>query len=631
MDMETVVKLYTTKAEKAEEEIQLLTSELEELKKFKNGITFPSDMECSPELEKLRVENMKLRYRIEILKKSLEEEESRAGKFMNSPRELILGIFRQAVTEAFPEIEDPPVPVLPSNQEKFGDYQCNSAMPIAQLLKAKGRKCSPQEVAKEIVAKLPGSKILDRVEIAGPGFINATLNREYVCCQVTKLLQNGVKPPNVGPKKRVVVDFSAPNIAKEMHVGHLRSTIIGESISRLLEFVGHEVVRLNHIGDWGTQFGMLIAHLQDKFPNFDKESPPIADLQAFYKDSKIRFDTDPEFKKKAYSCVVKLQNHEPSFITAWKMICDVSRKEFSKIYEKLDITITERGESFYQELMNEVVEELEAKGFLEEDEGRMVMFAEGQSVPLTVVKSDGGYTYDTSDLAALKHRIFQEKADWLIYVTDSGQSQHFQTIFGCGERAGWVVRSKLRIDHAGFGVVLGEDKKKFKTRSGDTIKLSDLLEEGLQRSLQKLKEKDRDKMLDDRGNTAAYLLYALTRMRSIARTANIDPEVLQNAIKETKIHLDHPKEWKLGKAILRFPEVICEILEDLCLHTLCDYLYELATTFTEFYDNCYCVEKDRQTGEVKKVNLSRLLLCEATAAVLTKGFHILGIRTVEKM
>uniref|UniRef100_A0A8C1LQQ7 Arginine--tRNA ligase, cytoplasmic n=1 Tax=Cyprinus carpio TaxID=7962 RepID=A0A8C1LQQ7_CYPCA len=548
-------------------------------------------------------------------------------------------IFGEAINTAYPGLENPPLTVTPNQQAKFGDYQCNSAMAMAQVMKAKGRKISPREIAEKIVQNIPNNELIERTEIAGPGFINVHLKRMFVSKLLSSLLVNGVKPPSLKKKKKVVVDFSSPNIAKEMHV------------------------------DWGTQFGMLIAHLQDKFPNYLSVSPPIGDLQAFYKESKKRFDEDEEFKRRAYQCVVKLQSKEPDFIKAWNLICDVSRNEFQKVYNCLDIRIEERGESYYQDMMTAVIKEFEEKGLVQLDEGRKIVFAPGQSIPLTIVKSDGGYTYDTSDLAAIKNRIFDEKADIIIYVTDSGQAVHFQVVFAAAQLIGWYDPKVIRVEHAGFGVVLGEDKKKFKTRSGDTVRLMDLLEEGLKRSMDKLKEKGRDKvltpedlvkaqravafgcikyadlshnrindyvfsfdkMLDDRGNTAAYLLYAFTRIRSIARLANIQEATLRTAVETTEVLLDHEKEWKLGKCILRFPEILQKITDDLLLHTLCDYLYELATTFTEFYDSCYCVEKDRQTGEVVKINMCRMLLCEATAAVMAKGFDILGINPVERM
>ncbi|CAN9501036.1 unnamed protein product [Ophioblennius macclurei] len=588
---------------------------------------------------------------------------------MTNINQRLQDVFGEAIRAACPEVDRPPLSVTPNQQAKFGDYQCNSAMALAQMLKMKGVKVNPREIAEKIVQNLPDNELIQKTEIAGPGFINVHLKRTFVSKLLSSLLVNGVQPPSLTSRKKVVVDFSSPNIAKEMHVGHLRSTIIGESMCRLFEFLGHDVLRLNHVGDWGTQFGMLIAHLQDKFPNYLSESPPIGDLQLFYKESKKRFDEDEEFKKRAYKCVVRLQSKDPDFIKGWNLICDVSRKEFQKVYDCLDVSIVERGESFYQELMTDVVKELEDKGLLQEDEGRRLLFVPGQSIPLTVVKSDGGYTYDTSDLAALRQRVQDEKADVIIYVVDSGQGTHFNVVFAAAQMIGWYDPQVTRVEHAGFGVVLGEDKKKFKTRSGDTVRLQDLLDEGLKRSMDKLKEKERDKvltpeelvkaqrsvafgcikyadlshnrindyvfsfdkMLDDRGNTAAYLLYAFTRIRSIARLANVDEAALRKAAETTEVLLEHEKEWKLGKCILRFPEILSKILDDLLLHTLCDFLYELATTFTEFYDSCYCVEKDRQTGEVVKINMWRMLLCEATAAVMAKGFDILGINPVSRM
>lgn len=654
---------YTSRLQQQEGEIKLLHDEIERLRD-------PQELNfTSSHLDELREENSRLKYRLDILKRSLQEEMSQNDKAMLNVNQRLQQIFGEAINTTYPGLENPPLTVTPNQQAKFGDYQCNSAMAMAQMMKAKGQKVSPREIAEKIVQNIPNNELIERTEIAGPGFINVHLKRMFVSKLLSNLLVNGVKPPSLKKKKKVVVDFSSPNIAKEMHVGHLRSTIIGDSMCRLFEFLDYEVLRLNHVGDWGTQFGMLIAHLQDKFPNYLSVSPPIGDLQAFYKESKKRFDEDEEFKRRAYQCVVKLQSKEPDFVKAWNLICDVSRNEFQKIYNCLDIRIEERGESYYQERMTAVIKEFEEKGLVQLDEGRKIVFAPGQSIPLTIVKSDGGYTYDTSDLAAIKNRLFDEKADIIIYVTDSGQAMHFQVVFAAAQLIGWYDPKVIRVEHAGFGVVLGEDKKKFKTRSGDTVRLMDLLEEGLKRSMDKLKEKGRDKvltpeelvkaqravafgcikyadlshnrindyvfsfdkMLDDRGNTAAYLLYAFTRIRSIARLANIQEATLRAAAKTTEVLLDHEKEWKLGKCILRFPEILQKITDDLLLHTLCDYLYELATTFTEFYDSCYCVEKDRQTGEVVKVNMWRMLLCEATAAVMGKGFDILGINPVERM
>ncbi|KAM9450505.1 arginine--tRNA ligase, cytoplasmic [Clarias gariepinus] len=651
---------YTTRLQNQEKEIECLRAVVESLKK-ETGFT-------SPALEELREENTRLKYRLNILKRSIQENGC-SSKSMTNINQRLQEIFGRAISVAYPDLEDPPLSVAPNQQPKFGDYQCNSAMAMSQMMKGRGLKVSPREIAEKITQNIPDNELIEKTEIAGPGFINIHLKKSFVSKLLTNLLLSGVQPPALDKKKRVIIDFSSPNIAKEMHVGHLRSTIIGDSMCRLFEYLGHDVLRLNHVGDWGTQFGMLIAHLQDKFPNYLSVSPPIGDLQAFYKESKKRFDEDEEFKKRAYQCVVRLQSKEPDFIKAWNLICDVSRKEFQRVYDCLGIRILERGESYYQDMMTEVVKEFEDEGLVQMDEGRKIVFPPDQTIPLTVVKSDGGYTYDTSDLAAIRQRLFDEKADIIIYVTDSGQAMHFQVVFSAARLIGWYDPNVTRVEHAGFGVVLGEDKKKFKTRSGDTVRLMDLLEEGLKRSMDKLKEKERDKvltpeelikaqravafgcikyadlshnrindyvfsfdkMLDDRGNTAAYLLYAFTRIRSIARLANIEEAALRKAAETCEIVLEHEKEWKLGKCILRFPEILQKILDDLLLHTLCDYLYELATTFTEFYDSCYCVEKDRQTGEVVKVNMWRMLLCEATAAVMAKSFDILGLTPVQRM
>ncbi|GCC21963.1 hypothetical protein chiPu_0000346 [Chiloscyllium punctatum] len=660
--MAVAVGEYEARMEQQEKEIKSLIAEIENLKN-------PVILDYSLGLGEMLEENTKLNYRLNVLKRSLQEEEGKIGSSMININQRLQNIFSVAIKLAYPHFENPPLAVTPSQHAKFGDYQCNSAMAMSQQLKAKGEKVNPVEIAKQIINNIPKNDVIEKVEIAGPGFVNVHLNKEFISKLLTDLLVNGVRPPPVGPKKKVVVDFSSPNIAKEMHVGHLRSTIIGDSMCRLFEFVGYDVLRLNHVGDWGTQFGMLIAHLQDKFPDYLVVSPPIGDLQAFYKESKKRFDEEEDFKKRAYVCVVQLQSHNQEIIKAWNLICDVSRKEFQKIYDCLDIKLIERGESYYQDMMVDVVKMFEEKGLVQLDEGRKIVFPPGCSLPLTIEKSDGGYTYDTSDLAALRQRIFDEKADMIIYVVDSGQSVHFQTFFAAAQMIGWYDPKKIRVEHTGFGVVLGEDKKKFKTRSGETVRLIDLLDEGLKRSMEKLLAKERDKvltsdelkaaqeavaygcikyadlshnrtndyifsfdkMLDDRGNTAAYLLYAFTRIRSITRLANIDDATLRKAATETTILLSHEKEWKLGKCILRFPEIINKILDDLYLHTLCDYLFELATTFTEFYDNCYCVEKDRQTGEVVKVNMWRMLLCDATASVMAESFAILGIKPVEKM
>uniref|UniRef100_A0A182R2V1 Probable arginine--tRNA ligase, cytoplasmic n=1 Tax=Anopheles funestus TaxID=62324 RepID=A0A182R2V1_ANOFN len=649
-----------------EKEIHLLQSEIANTR---NGEGLDED---SAELKNLMQENTRLKHRLEILQSAIAKE-SGSSESSSPPSESILGelqrIFSDAIRKAFSGISVAAVVTI-STSPKFGDYQCNSAMQIVQLLKQQSVKISPREVAQKLIDELKSPiACVEKLEVAGAGYVNIFLSRSYGEQRIMSILKEGIRAPSM-EKKRVVVDFSSPNVAKEMHVGHLRSTIIGDSICRFLEFVGHDVLRINHIGDWGTQFGMLIAHLQDRFPNFQTVSPPISDLQAFYKESKVRFDSDEVFKKRAYECVVKLQSGEASYLKAWNLICDVSRKEFQTIYNRLDVKLIERGESFYQSRMKEVVDELKQSGFLEEDEGRLIMWGEGRAgIPLTIVKSDGGFTYDTSDMAAIKQRLHEEKADWLVYVTDAGQATHFQIIFSCAKRANILDESKHRVDHVGFGVVLGEDGKKFKTRSGDTVKLAELLDEGLKRAMDKLLQKERnlvltedeliaaqqsvaygcikyadlshnrnneyvfsfDKMLEDKGNTAVYLLYAYTRIRSIARNCGGDfANNIQKVIGSTELKLEHEKEWKLAKVLLRFTDVVLVIMKNLSLHCLCEFVYEVCTTFSEFYDNCYCIEKNKQ-GEIVKVYASRILLCEATSRVLGKCFDILGLKPVHKI
>ncbi|XP_003706581.1 arginine--tRNA ligase-like protein [Megachile rotundata] len=667
---------FQKRADLAEEEIDFLKKEIECLRQ--NITTNNSKIPVVPKDEyiKLEQENIKLKHRIAILKRTIEAERAKAQHNMKMTTENIVvsicdtlfDLFKNAITAAYPDVCDPPVIITSSNNPKFGDYQCNSAMPLSKQLNSNGNKTNPRNVANNILSKVQESPLISKLEVAGAGFINIYLKKEFAQTTLSNLVKSGKAfPPHV-KKQRVLVDFSSPNIAKEMHVGHLRSTIIGDSIATLLEFLGHDVLRINHVGDWGTQFGMLIAHLQDRFPDYLIVSPPITDLQSFYKESKIRFDTDEDFKKRAYSCVVKLQAFDPDMIKAWELICDVSRKEFQKVYNRLGIRLIERGESFYQKRMESIVKELELNGLLEDDEGRKVMWGKHDGeIPLTIIKSDGGFTYDTSDMAAIKQRLEEEKADWVIYVTDAGQATHFKILKSCAERAG-IVKSCHRIDHVGFGVVLGSDKKKFKTRSGDTVKLTDLLDEGLKRALEKLIEKGRDKvlteeelkaaqesiaygcikyadlshnrnheyifsfdkMLEDKGNTAVYLLYALTRIRSIARAANISPEKLREMAESTPISLEHDKEWKLAKVLLKFPDVLIKITKDLYVHQLCEFVYEISCAFTEFYDNCYCVEKN-ELGEITKINVGRMLLTEATAIIMETCFSILGLKPVARM
>ena len=632
-----------------------------------------ADRDCTEEnIAKTRKENQKLKYQINILSKSVGKEQHKdKSMFSNNVQLFAQRLMAVAIYRAFPNVPTPPLQQLaiPDTKGWGGEYKSNVAMVLSKTLKERGVVISPLELAERLSKTIPPNEVIDSTVITGSGYINLKVHTRFICKQVQEILVKGVLPPVV-EKKRVVVDFSSPNIAKEMHVGHLRSTIIGESICRMLEYCGHDVLRLNHVGDWGTQFGMLIAHLQDIFPDYESNPPAIGDLQTFYKASKERFDEDEDFKKRAYEAVVALQSHQPNVYNAWKKICDISRIEFQAIYDRLGISITERGESFYHSLMPSLVEELDRRGLLTLEEGRKLFFFKDESIlPLTIVKSDGGFTYDTSDLAAIRQRIEDEKADWLIYVVDRGQAAHFQGIFEAARTAGFLDDQRVRANHVEFGLVLGEDKKKFKTRSGDTVQLSKLLDAGLEKSMAHLKAKERDKeltqeelrlaqesvayscikyadlshdrtrdyvfsfdkMLEDRGNTAVYLLYMLTRIRSIIRSSKLTPDQIESAIRNVSILLEAEPEVRLGMSLLRFPEVIYRALDTLLLHQVCEYLYDLAGNFSSFYDKCYCMRIDKETEEVLEIDMNRILLCEATARVFETGFHILGILPVSRM
>jgi arginyl-tRNA synthetase len=560
----------------------------------------------------------------------------------------------------------------------FADYQSNAVLVLNKPLKVVNIKATPLQVFDAITSQVTADDFFyvePQPNPKAPPFLNIHLQQKYVVESIGNLLINGIKVRPIDARNKVVIDYSSPNIAKEMHVGHLRSTIIGDCIANVLEFIGYEVLRLNHVGDWGTQFGMLLTHLMEQFPNFEQTPPAIGDLQSFYKESKTRFDNDPEFKKRAYERVVKLQSHDPLTLQAWQLICSISRKEFSVIYDSLGIkNLKERGESFYHSLMNEVVKDLKEQNILITEEGRQIAWPSEtggkRSIPLIVVKSDGGFTYDTSDLACIRQRVQEEKADRVIYVTDEGQSGHFDLVFRVAADAKFYDPAEVRVEHVGFGVVLGEDRKKFKTRSGDTVRLKDLLDEGMERALAKLKEKGRDqvlseeemshaqktvafgcikyadlcrdrrheyefsfdRMLDDKGNTAVYMLYSLARIRSIIRKAvQVEPleKIMQHA---SKLDLTHDRELRLARHILRFSEAIHEVAETLYPHTLCTYLFELAVVFSEFYEVCYCIESSTSEGvTVQTVNHSRVLLAEATARVLTIGLNLLGIQALERM
>lgn len=548
--------------------------------------------------------------------------------------------------DIFPEI-------TPSTQPQFGDYQCNNGLKLAKEL-----KLNPREVAQKLMDQIDRFGI-SKIEIAGPGFLNITLDPLFVAQQINGMLHDphlGVPLP--AHPQTVIVEFSSPNVAKELHVGHLRSTIIGDSLARVFEFMGHRVLRLNHVGDWGTQFGMLISYMRKNVPDVlsGKVKADLPSLMEWYRASKKDFDTDPEFKKEAQLSVVKLQGGNEATLAAWKMICDISRQAYKEIYDLLDIKITERGESFYNPFLADVVSHLEKKGLITISEGAKCIYLEGYEIPIIIQKTDGGYNYDTTDMAALRHRIEVEKADRIIYVVDAGQSLHFQMIFKAAEKAGYLDPHKVKAEHVPFGVVLGPDGKKFKTRSGETERLIDLLLEAvthakkiLQQRLPELSEKELDhaaqilgidalkyadlsshrikdylfsyeRMLRFEGNTAAFLLYAYVRIRSIQRKCGKDIDQL---LKTAQVVLSHPTEIALAIHIRQFGEVLDMVQRDLIPNRLADYLYTLAEKFHAFFRDC------RVEGTPEEN--SRLLLCEACSRILSKGLDLLGLKTLEQM
>ncbi|HAC64672.1 MAG TPA: arginine--tRNA ligase [Cyanothece sp. UBA12306] len=574
--------------------------------------------------------------------------------------------FSQALVKAFGSdfTEIDPL-VSPASNPKFGDYQANIALSLAKKLEKK-----PREIAQKIIDNLFLEDLGETPTIAGPGFINIKIKTEYLEKEI-KQQQNSA---NLGVEKaeivqKIIVDFSSPNIAKEMHVGHLRSTIIGDSLSRILEFRGHQVLRLNHVGDWGTQFGMLIAYLEEVYPDAltTADALEIGDLVTFYKQAKKRFDEDNQFKEIARNKVVKLQAGEPQTNHAWQLLCEQSRREFQVIYDILDIKILERGESFYNLLLEDIVKQLEQQELLKEDAGAQCVFLDGftnksgDPLPLIVQKSDGGYNYATTDLAALKYRINQDQAQRIIYVTDAGQSNHFAQVFQVAKKAN-IITKNVEIIHVPFGLVKGEDGKKLKTRSGTTIKLRDLLDEAViyaRKDLEtRLKAEDRqeseefiknvaqvvgisavkyadlsqnrtsdyifsyDKMLALQGNTAPYMLYAYARIKSISREGKINFENLEQ---DAQIFLKEETEIELAKYLLQLSEIIQEVEKTLLPNRLCDYLYELSKKFNRFYENCPVLKSE------EPLRTSRLLLCDVTARTLKLGLSLLGIPVLERM
>lgn len=564
---------------------------------------------------------------------------------------------------AFPQLValQSPILVTKSTKAAFGDYQCNSAMALAKPLAQ-----SPRDIAQQVCKALTAnaSDLFQRVEVAGPGFINLTLSVRFLGQLVDKMAASphlGILAP--AQPQRIVIDFSSPNIAKEMHVGHLRSTIIGDALANVLRYLGHDVLRLNHVGDWGTSFGMLIAYLKTHQAQVyeGKETASLTDLVTWYKAAKVCFDSDSAFKTQAQQAVVALQGGDESVRRVWQMICAISRQAYQIIYDRLAIDIQERGESFYNPRLAPMVAQLEATGMITHSDGAKCIFLpgftnrDGQPLPFMVQKSDGGFNYATTDLAALQQRVEEEHAERIIYVTDSGQSEHFRMLFAAAAKAGFVTSDNVLLEHVPFGVVLNQDGKKFKTRSGETEKLIDLLDEAVTKAKTILVERnlelsdealahaanvlgigavkyadlstDRindymfsyEKMLRFEGNTAVFILYAYVRTSSILRRAGDE----QASLSPIPVSLEHPSEVALAVKLAQWHDALNSVAAELLPHRLTDYLYTLATTFNGFFRDCPVIGADTEA--------SRLTLCTVTRQVLHAGLSLLGIGVLEKM
>jgi arginyl-tRNA synthetase len=541
------------------------------------------------------------------------------------------------------------------HRSAHADYQADLAMALGRKLKR-----NPREVAAALVERLAADEVLTSSEVSGPGFINLTLRPAFVSAQLTAMSGDprlGV--PAAAHPQTVVVDYSAPNAAKEMHVGHLRPTVIGDAVVRLLERLGHRVIRQNHIGDWGTPFGMLIEELHDR-ESAGGEST-VKELVEFYKSARTRFDADPAFADRARKRVVLLQGGDAETLALWRKVVDRSVDYMQAVYERMSVTLRPQdvaGESHYNDQLAAVVAELESKGLARESEGAICVFPPGftgrddQPLPLIVRKQDGGYGYATTDLAALRYRMQVLKADRAIYVVGAPQSQHLAMVFAVGRLAGWIPEG-VRVEHAPFGSVLGPDKKMFRTRGGETVNLVDLLDEAIERATKVVAEKspeldpgaratiaaqvgmgaikyadlcndrvkdyifDWDRMLSFDGNTAPYLMYAHARCRSILRKGG-------GATSKT-VTVEAPEERALGLELLGLAAILNKAEETIQPHRVCGFLYSVASAYSAFFEKCPVLKAE------EPVRSARLALCDLTARTLALGLDVLGIAAPEQM
>ena len=566
---------------------------------------------------------------------------------------------RERLTVAFHAVAgETAEPALRRSQH--ADFQADGALALARPLRR-----NPREIASDIVAKAQLDDLCRSVEVSGPGFINLTVAEDAL----GRMLAESTADARLGIARAehpetVTVDYSAPNAAKEMHVGHLRSTIIGDAVVRLLEWLGHTVIRQNHIGEWGTPFGMLIEHMIDIGSDEAAHELSVGDLNGFYRAARAKFDADPAFQRRSRARVVQLQAGDPPTLELWRTLVDESKKYFMAVYDRMDVRLTADdffGESFYNDRLQAVVDELDERGLLELSDGAKCVFPEGftnregNPLPLIVQKRDGGFGYAATDLATIRRRTTELHATRMLYVVGTPQAQHLEMIFAVARQAGWL-RPPARAEHVTFGSVLGKDGKILRTRAGDSVRLIDLLDEAVARAGASVAEKnpdlddderarvaqalgigavkyadlstdrtrdyvfDYDRMLSFTGNTAPYLQYAHARIRSIFRRAQIDPPGAVDTVVLTE-----PAERALALELLSFGPVVEQVAASLEFHRLANHLYGLATAFTDFYERCPVL---RATGDVRT---SRLVLCDLTSRTLQRGLDVLGIIAPDRM
>jgi len=576
---------------------------------------------------------------------------------MADPREVLAGQVQRALSAAFGADYASTDPVI--RPSAFADYQSNVALPLARQL---GRP--PRELAGQIAAQLDLAGVIGRAEVSGPGFINLTLRDDWIAGQATAALADPrVGVPLADPGQKVVVDYSSPNVSKEMHVGHLRTTVVGDAVVRVLEHLGHTVVRANHLGDWGTQFGMLIEYLLAIGEQTALEQLAAGEINAFYQAAQAKFEADPAFADAARQRVVALQGGDPGTLRLWRLLVEGSKQYYNTIYQRLGVTLTDADlapESFYNPMLADVCAELADDGIAVISDGALVAFPpgftgrDGAPLPMILRKSDGGYGYDTTDLAAIRYRIRDLKADRLIYLVAAEQSLHFQLLFAVARQAGWLT-GEISAEHAVIGLVSGADGKRIRTRSGGQVKLITLIDEAIERAAAVIADRyddpvlraeiadavgigalkygdlsvarssgyvfDFDRMLALTGNTGPYLQYATARIRSIFRRAGLDPASAHGPVLVTE-----PAERALALALLGLGTAVSQTGASAEPHLLAGYLFEVASAFTAFYEACPVLKAPEP-----RLRESRLGLSALTLRVLLSGLGLLGIPVPDRM